>query len=273
MKPIDESSTNRSNLTIAIAQAEAVPGDSTANLDKVRQLSEEAATKGADIVNFPEKFLTGYEPQLLKQMGDSALITPDDDSVLFLRQLSQRLALTIVVGAPTMINAVRRISSLIATPDGNMDFYHKQHLFHSEKDWFIAGTEDKKIVVKGWQIGLGICYDAGFPEHARRLALDQCDVYLVSALFSKIIGRQELSVWMPARALDNTIYVAMSNYYGTTGGWRTCGRSGVWSPMGECIAQAKEDEGELLIVDLEYGAIKIARESERMLSDYSSIYC
>ena len=76
---------------------------------------------------------------------------------------------------------------------------------------------------------------------------------------------------MPARALDNTLFVAMSNYCGTTGGWDTCGGSGLWSPMGECIVQADENPT-LLIADLKPKAIHKARESEQMLGDYIALY-
>lgn len=261
----------KKDLRIAIAQAEPSAGNVIANLDTVRRLSEDASDKGAKLINFPEKFLTGYEPEFLKRAGNAALIKPDDETVCSLSNLSKTLGLTIIVGAPTLIDRVRRISSVIAMPDGSVDFYHKRHLFHSEKEWFVAGNEDKQINVSGWRIGLGICYDSGFPEHARRLAVDRCDLYLVSALFSKKIGRQELAVWMPARALDNTIFVAMSNYCGTTGGWETCGGSGVWSPMGKCIAQADENAA-LLIVDLKPEAMYKARESEHMLDDYMAMY-
>ena len=258
-------------LRIALAQAQPSAGNVIANLDTVRRLSEEASDKGAKLINFPEKFLTGYEPELLKQVGDAALIKSDDEAVRSLSNLSKIFGLTIIVGAPTLIDGIRRISSVIAMPNGSVHFYHKQHLFHSEKEWFVAGNEDKQINVSDWRIGLGICYDSGFPEHARRLAVDHCDLYLVSALFSKKIGRQELAVWMPARALDNTLFVAMSNYCGTTGGWDTCGGSGLWSPMGECIVQADENPT-LLIADLKPQAIHKARESEQMLGDYIALY-
>ncbi|TWC69448.1 carbon-nitrogen hydrolase family protein [Herbaspirillum sp. SJZ099] len=261
-----------SSLRLAVAQVASVAGDIEANLATVQRYSRNASREGAQLIVFPEKFLTGYEPQLLKKTGDAALIKPGDAALETLARISEEQELTLIVGAPTLIDGVRRISSIIANADGSIGFYHKQHLFYSEKDWYSPGCEDKSILIGGWKIGLGICYDSGFPEHARRVAADGCDVYLVSALFGRTVGRQELSVWMPARALDNTIYVVTANYCGTTGGWEACGRSGVWSPMGECIAQAGEDDSELLVVLLQSDAIRHARESEHMLRDYRAIY-
>jgi 5-aminopentanamidase len=259
-------------LRVAVAQVASVAGDIGANLATVQKYSTKASKEGAQLIVFPEKFLTGYEPRLLKEKGDTALLKPGDAALETLARLSEELSITIIVGAPTLIDGQRMISSIIAGTDGSIDFYHKQHLFHSERDWYSPGCEDKSILVGGWKVGLGICYDSGFPEHARRVAAEGCDVYLVSALFGKTAGRQELAVWMPARALDNTIYVVTANYCGTTGGWEACGGSGVWSPMGECIARAGENDSELLIALLQSDSIRQARESEHMLRDYRAMY-
>ena len=136
---IMQDSASTKDLRIAIAQAEPLAGNVIANMDTVCRLSEEASGMRAKLINFPEKFLTGYEPELLKRAGDAALIKPDDATVRSISNLSKTLGLTIIVGAPTLIDEIRRISSLIAMPDGSIDFYHKQHLFRSEKEWFTAG--------------------------------------------------------------------------------------------------------------------------------------
>ena len=121
--------------------------------------------------------------------------------------------------------------------------------------------------IDDWKIGRGICYDSGFPEHSRALAKAGCQVYLVSALFSKGNGYSESRIWFPARALDNTMYTAMCNYVGKTGVWDTAGSSGVWNPLGKLVKEASKDEEELLIVDLDPSKLKEAREGELMLQD------
>ena len=48
-------------LTLAAAQAEAVPGDLAANVSTAAELVREAAGSGAQVVVLPETFLTGYD--------------------------------------------------------------------------------------------------------------------------------------------------------------------------------------------------------------------
>ncbi|MEC5404385.1 nitrilase-related carbon-nitrogen hydrolase [Paraburkholderia sp. MPAMCS5] len=52
-------------LCIAAAQAQAVCGDVTANIARTVELTGLAADRGAKLVVFPEKFLSGYEPGLI----------------------------------------------------------------------------------------------------------------------------------------------------------------------------------------------------------------
>ncbi|CAM4306144.1 hypothetical protein PATA110616_06875 [Paenibacillus tarimensis] len=104
-------------------------------------------------------------------------------------------------------------------------------------------------MIKDWNIGPGICYDAGFPEHSRILAQAGCHVYLVSSLFSKGVGYLESRIWFPARALDNTINTVMANHAGKTGVWEACGGSAVWDPFGQLVAEASESDQEVVIAD------------------------
>ena len=57
-------------MKIALAQLNPTVGDLRGNLDKARRARNEAAAQGADIVIFPEMFLTGYpaEDLILKPM-------------------------------------------------------------------------------------------------------------------------------------------------------------------------------------------------------------
>jgi NAD+ synthase len=52
-----------SSLKLALAQSDPTVGDLSGNLAKVRRAREEAARAGADLVVYPELFLTGYPPE------------------------------------------------------------------------------------------------------------------------------------------------------------------------------------------------------------------
>src|SRR5258708_15410096 len=51
------------SLAIAIAQLNPIVGDIVGNADKARRARAEAAREGADLVAFPELFLSGYPPE------------------------------------------------------------------------------------------------------------------------------------------------------------------------------------------------------------------
>src|SRR5262245_50934422 len=50
-------------LAITVAQLNAIVGDVTGNAEKVRQARAAATTDGADLVVFPEMFISGYPPE------------------------------------------------------------------------------------------------------------------------------------------------------------------------------------------------------------------
>src|SRR5256884_3410430 len=50
-------------LAIALAQLNATVGDVAGNADKVRRARATAAGQGADVVIFPELFISGYPPE------------------------------------------------------------------------------------------------------------------------------------------------------------------------------------------------------------------
>src|SRR5260370_22880788 len=51
------------SLAIAIAQLNPIVGDIAGNAEKARRARAEAAREGADLVAFPELFLSGYPPE------------------------------------------------------------------------------------------------------------------------------------------------------------------------------------------------------------------
>ncbi|MEU8923719.1 carbon-nitrogen hydrolase family protein [Kitasatospora sp. NPDC048545] len=255
-------------LRIATVQAQAVAGDISANAAQAAELIREAAGAGARLVLFTEKFLSGYEPDLIRTDPLKYAVQPDDPRLAPIADACRGTGTVAVVGAAVQDGADLLISALVIGADGNVvTRYDKQHLFKSERDLYRPGTAGCTLELDGWRLGLGVCYDSGFPEHARAAALDGCHAYLVGALFSTGHGYHESRVWFPARALDNTLYTVLANHIGRTGPWQTCGASAVWGPDGRLIAEASEDRREVVVVDLDPTVLRTTRESETLLAD------
>ncbi|MFC9324733.1 carbon-nitrogen hydrolase family protein [Kitasatospora sp. NPDC057015] len=258
-----------STLRIATAQAPVVPGDIPANAATAAAVIREAAAAGARLVLFAEKFLSGYEPTLIRADPLRHAVQPDDDRLAPIADACREGATTAVVGAAVRDEAGDlRVSALVIGPDGVLvTRYDKQYLFKSERELYRPGTAGCTLVLDGWRLGLGICYDSGFPEHARAAALDDCHAYLVGALFSVGHGHHESRTWFPARALDNTVYTVLANHIGETGGWHTCGASAVWGPDGRLLAEAGPDRTDLVLADLDPDVLSATRTSEPLLHD------
>lgn len=255
-------------LRIAAAQAQPVRGDVSANVAKVVELLEAAADDRVELVVFPEKFLSGYEPDLIHSEPQQYAIGERDVRLEPILATCKRRGISALVGAATWSGEHLFITSVVVDSCGAVvGHYHKQHLFSGERKIFSSGEHGCVLELGDWRLGLGICYDSGFPEHARAAARIGAHAYLVSALFSVGNGYHESRIWMPARALDNTMYVLMSNHVGTTGGWNACGSSGVWGPYGDVVAEGSADREGLVIADLDPERLAMVRGQETMLAD------
>jgi predicted amidohydrolase len=195
-------------------------------------------------------------------------VTAADARLEPLLQACRRHRIAAVVGTASRHEHRLYVSSAIIDAEGQFrGFYHKRFLFHSERAIYHPGQSGIAVQLGDWRFGLAICYDTGFPEHAREAALQGCHVYLASALFSQGNGYHESRVWFPARALDNTMFTALSNHVGTTGGWTTCGSSAIWSPYGTLLAEAAADKPQLAIARLDPQELHEVRKRETMLAD------
>ncbi|MER6346543.1 carbon-nitrogen hydrolase family protein [Streptomyces sp. NPDC001595] len=259
-------------LRVAAAQARSVPGDIDANVAAAVGMVEAAAADGARLIVFPEKFLTGYEPDLIRADPLEHAVQANGDSRLdALSAACRDTGVVAVVGTAVHQAGELFVSALVVGSAGVVSArYDKQWLFPSERALYRPGDDGLSLDVDGWRLGLGICYDAGFPEHARAAALSGCHAYVVGALFGVGNGRHESRTWFPARACDNTMYAVLANHVGTTGGWQACGGSAVWDATGRLVAEAGPSDPALVVVELDPEHLRRARQNHSVLAALSA---
>jgi predicted amidohydrolase len=153
------------------------------------------------------------------------------------------------------------ISALALDRDGRcIARYDKQHVDEDERAaGFSPGSDGCTITLDGWRLGLAICRDSSFPEHARAAALDGCHAYLIAALFPGERGERRRSILCPARAMDNTLYVIAANHCGPSGHLTGCGRSAIWDPEGMVLAEADASEPGVIMGRLQPQVLARAR--------------
>ncbi|MFG2328435.1 carbon-nitrogen hydrolase family protein [Streptomyces sp. NPDC048604] len=230
-------------MIVAAAQFAPVPGDIEANVRTVAELVRAAGADGARLVVLAELALTGYEPSLIH--ADPALALTEDDLRLEpIREACRAAGAAAVVNGPVRTGDGERpgVTTLVFGPDGALlARYDKQHLYGYEREVFTAGDRDGRFALDGVRFALATCYDNRFPELAERAASDGCRVYLASSVLDT--ENDSFEAVYPARARDFGLYVVLGNTLGTNEAGACEGRSGVWGPDGERLADAGTKQG------------------------------
>ncbi|MFG2949364.1 carbon-nitrogen hydrolase family protein [Streptomyces adustus] len=260
-------------LTVAAGQAACAGLDVAANVAAAADLVRRAADQGADLLVLPELFLTGYELPGIVADPATCTLSPEDARLDSLAAACAETRTAVVAGAPTHDpeTGELHISALVLGRDGRFAArYDKQHVTPNERAaGFAPGARGCTIALDGWRLGLGVCWDSGYPEHARAAALDGCHAYLVGAMFGRGSGERQRATVFPARALDNTIYVLLANHSGPSGPYHGCGGSAVWNPDGTPLADAGTAEPGLATASLRPDVLARARTEEPVLVDPS----
>ncbi|MDX1402072.1 MAG: nitrilase-related carbon-nitrogen hydrolase, partial [Kiloniellales bacterium] len=199
-------------MKIALFQGEGLSRAPSEVIEIMRQAASEAADDGADLVVFPELFLTGYN------LGDDAREFAEHKNSKNNKRIvdiAQNYAISIVYGfieedSGKYYNTARFISKSGST----LLNHRKCALFGPyEQEVFDRGNTIDLVSFGDFTIGLLICYEIEFPEYARTLAQKGAD--LIVAISATSGGYSYVSeTLVPARAIENQIFVAFANRCG-----------------------------------------------------------
>lgn len=260
-------------LRVALAQLRPHQASPDKNVERAARALGEARKEDANLVVFPELFLTGYwAKDMLYRLAEP--ITGPHVSEL-LRACSEH-GLSAIVGFVELDETYLHVynSALLLSPDGEVAAYRKRHLptflVFDEARWFKAGHGPYSLWrVAGVPVGVEICYDVFFPEVTRAYAL--LGAWLVVAIsaspdpslrFFKLLTR--------ARALENTVFFTWVNLVGVFDGLGFPGGSQVVSPLGDVVLECKTFQEELRVVELDMGLVRRAREVRPVIRDLTA---
>ena len=192
-----------------------------------------ALAKGAQILVFPELFLTGfcYEPSL--QSSPLAQDHPPYPSLDPFRALSQEHNCLI-------IGSLRygRQNLGFCLDSGGLQLRPKIHPFAGEREHFDGGDFISPVATRWCRVGLEICYDLRFPEVARTLALQGAD-FLVTVAQFPALRREQWRALAIARAIENQMPHLACN-------WSRGGGSLIIDARGRVLAKAGSVEAMIL---------------------------
>ncbi|HEY3010205.1 MAG TPA: carbon-nitrogen hydrolase family protein [Micromonosporaceae bacterium] len=262
-------------LVVAAVQASPAPGDVSGNASAGSRWATEAADRGATVVVLPELFLSAYHPPSLRADPHGTHVAADDAARVAdprldpLRAVAGDRRIVIVVGAAVRhADGRRTCSSLVVDRTGAVTVgYDKQHLWGPDENaLFAPGERGATLTVDGWRLGLGVCYDGCFPEHARAAAGDAAHGYLCPSGY--LVGSaHRRDLYYAARALDNTMYVAFANSVGGTEHWRFNGGAAIYDPEGRALARGADEGESVVVATLEPAELARVRSAHSMLID------
>jgi predicted amidohydrolase len=236
---------------LATIQYTPVLGERQANLEAIRRLVEPVE---ADVIVLPELCTSGYFFVSKEELAP-LVEAPGGVACAFFKHLADAKRAIIVAGMPEVAEGSFYNSVFVFRPGfPEPHVYRKAHLFYRERFVFEPGDtafpviRDERLDLS---IGIMLCYDWRFPEVSRVLALGgaeliACPSNLVTDAWRRV---------MPARAIENKVYVAVANRAGSEmrDGERLLfkGRSAIYDPFGEPIALAGAEEDRVLLAEID----------------------
>jgi len=250
-------------IRIAMVSCPAPFGNIDGNFSLMEELLGWTETKGADIVCFPECSLTGY--CLSKDALALAEEVPGPLTERLVRTSRDR-GRAVIAGLIERSASRYFITQVAAGPMGLIGIYRKMHLSPGEQRLFAAGSEAPLFAWKGFSFGIGLCYDAHFPELATLYALAGADIlFYPHASPPPETPAEKLARWLrylPARAYDNGLYVAACNQCGDNGRAMVFqGASLVLDPKGEILDSSHGDGATFAEAEIRRDVIDRVRSS------------
>ncbi|KAL9149763.1 hypothetical protein ABFS82_12G126700 [Erythranthe guttata] len=255
---------------IALCQL-SVTADKERNIAHARQVIEEAAGKGAQLILLPEIWNSPYSNDSFPVYAEDIDAGGDaSPSTAMLSELSRSLQITIIGGSiPERSGEKLYNTCCVFGTDGKLMAKHRKiHLFDidipgqmtfKESNTLTAGETPTIVDTDVGRIGIGICYDIRFQELAAIYAARGAHLLCYPGAFNMTTGPLHWELLQRARAADCQLYVA------TCSPARDCGSSYVaWGhstlvgPFGEVLATTEHDEA-IVISEIDYSLIEQRR--------------
>jgi predicted amidohydrolase len=232
-------------LTLVLAQLSPRLRHTKANLETMGRIVAEQPD--ADLVVFPELFLSGYTLSDIDELA----VQMDSPELERVTGMARENSTALIFGAPEGISGGITNSAFCVDEQGTIAaVYRKVQLYGGEEsDAFVAGNELLIVELCGLKMGLMICFDIEFPEVARSLARAGAEMLVTISANMEPFGNDH-AVFISARALENGLPHVYVNQVGPVEKLTFVGGSTVVSPDGEIYAQASSSEEEILSVRL-----------------------
>lgn len=265
-------------IVAAAAAGEIHPGETIANLAKIRWQARQAAAAGAALILFPELSVTGFLPN--HPPGDHAAWLAealrgawrhaerlDGAAVAELARISHEEGIFVAAGILENAGGVLHNTHVLVGEGRVWGRWRKMHVPLFEMPFYNGGEAPAVVETPLGRIGVNICFDAMLPESTRLLAVQGCEIGLFPFAADPAPSTAEAwAAWarpvLQARCAENGIFGVACNYRGVAefAGVKQAfpGGSMIVGPGGEVLC---EGSGEILLSALTAERLREARSA------------
>lgn len=159
-------------------------------------------------------------------------------------------------------------TAFVIDPDGEIIGKYRKVMpglyLSLERIYFRFGSRFSVFQVGEWKVGIVICYDTFFPEHARCSAVNGAELIVVPFAAPKVGPWREMMI---TRAWENAVYFAPCNKVGLESGWQFGGISMIIDPEGEVLSEAGEQQDEIINATLNRSLLFETRQKKPFFRD------
>lgn len=263
-------------MKIAVAQVTSVIGDISKNVKHHLEFCDEAISKNAELIVFPELSLTGYS---LKDLNYPISVNIDQTKLLDeLKEKSRKIS--IVCGLAEEDKNFSIFNSAVFISDGKIKFVHRKvypptYGLFEEFRYFSRGKSCRACETKFGKIGLLVCEDLWHLSLPYTLAMDgaQTIIGIAASPTRLAANRDEFrnydinSEQHKAYARILSSYLVFSNKVGFEDGINFWGGSEIVNPFGNVIAVAKLFDEDMIYGEIDVEEVKRARQQARHFLD------
>jgi predicted amidohydrolase len=255
-------------MRVTLAQVDSRLGEVDGNLELAERVLAHAAADSADLVVFPELFLSGYSVGC----GDAYRAVLADDPRLE-RLTAGDASPGLVVGfTESPARGPHTYNSAGYYQGGRLVHVHRKLYLPTygpfeERKHFTPGPSLRAFAVADTQLAILICNDAWQPQLAFLATQEGARVLLVPANSAQSLFPEHYDSADYWRGITRfygrmfQLYVVFVNRVGVEGDLRFWGGSHVVDPWGNVIAEAAEGTEDLVTVDLDLAEVRRRRRS------------
>jgi beta-ureidopropionase len=250
-----------------------------AMIDKHIPYIEKAGEQGVQILCLQEIFAGPYFcAEVHKRWYHLAERVPEGHTTRLLQKYATKYNMAIInpIYEEAMTGVYYNSAVMIDGQGEVLGTYRKNHIpdippAFSEKFYFKPGNLGYPVWDLGFaKVGIYICYDRHFPEGARLLGLNGAEIIFNPSATITGVSKYLWELEQPAHAVANGYFVGAINRVGTEEPWKHgkfYGSSYFCNPRGQIVAQASEDDDELVIADLDFDMVREVRNAWQFYRD------